>query len=158
MAATTHFSFIDHSGEISGFKVNTPTLDATNVDDYTDTTIGTPLGNFKAAVDAITLCNEVKISIGAAEVLSIPGLPADNSAQREIKLLVRYADTVLPQHKGSFEIPGPNMSLVAQVGTDVVDMGNAFVLALITAFEAGYRSMFGNPVEVYGVSIVGRNI
>jgi len=158
MTAITNFSFIDHSGEISGFRVNTPTLDATNIDTYTDSNVGSVLGNFKAAVDAITLCNETKISVGASDILSTPTLPADNSAQREIKLLVRYVDTVLPQHKGSFEIPGPNLSLVAQVGTDIVDPSNAFILALTAAFEAGYRSMFGNPVEVYGLSIVGRNI
>lgn len=157
MAGRTTFSFIDHSGEGASFAVYNPTLNAGNVDGYVSTTVGQPLGNFKAAVDALTLLNEVNISVGAARILSPGTLPTNEDAQREQKLLVKYID-VTTNKKYSFSIPGINRPLVAQQGTDVVDIqNNAFMIALIAAFEANYVSELGNAVQVYGASMVGRN-
>jgi len=155
MAAPLTITYIDYSGEQSAVGVNVPNLDATNVEDYTDTTLGTPLGNFKAAVDALTLMNEVVINVGAARITSPPTLPTDENAQREQKLLIKYVDTVTAK-KYRFTIPGIDRTLVAQQGTDVVDFGNnVLVIALVAAFEAGMVSELGNPVSVYGASLIG---
>lgn len=157
MAAPLSITYIDYSGESSAVAVNIPNLDATNVEDYTDTTIGTPLGNFKAALDALTLMNETVIHVGAARIISPPTLPNDENAQREQKMLLKYVDTVTGK-KYRFTVPGIDRTLVAQQGTDVVDFGNnVLVIALVAAFEAGMVSELGNAVSVYGASLIGVN-
>lgn len=157
MTGRTTFTYVDYSGEQSVSQFYNPDLDALNVDTYTDTAISNNLGALKLAIDALTLLNEVQISVGATQILSPSTLPADPNAQREQKLLVKFSDTVTNK-KYSFTIPGINRTLVAQVGTDVVDFtSNLLMIALVSAFEAGYVSELGNPVAVYGASLVGRN-
>lgn len=157
MPAQTTFNFVDFSGEGASVAFWTPTLNASNVVTYTDTTLTNQLGDLKAAVDALTLLNETNINVGAARIVSPPTLPTDENAQREQKLQVKYVDTVTGK-KYRFEIPGVDRTLVAQVGTDVVDFANnVFMIALVNAFENGYVSELGNPVSVYGAILVGRN-
>lgn len=157
MPTQTTFSFIDFSGEQSSFAVSHPDLDAANVDSYTNTALTNNLGDLKAAVDALTLLNETKISVGAKAIISAATLPNDENAQREQGLLIKYVDTVTGK-KYRFTIPGIDRSLVAQQGTDVVDFeNNLLVQALVAAFEGGYTSEFGNTVSVYAASLVGRN-
>lgn len=157
MPAQTTFNLIDHSGEQSSVAFWTPDLDAANIATYTSTAVTNALGDLKAAIDALTLMNETNINVGATRIISPPTLPADENAQREQKLQIKYTDTVTGK-KYRFEIPGVDRTLVAQVGTDVVDFGsNAFVIALVNAFESDYVSELGNPVSVYGASLVGRN-
>lgn len=156
MAGLITFTFIDHSGEQSRVSFSTPDLDATNIDGYSNTTLTNPLGDLKAAIDALTLLNEVKINVTATEIVSPPTLPADENAQREQGLLIKYVDTVTAK-KYRFTIPGIDRTLVAQAGTDIVDFGNnLLVAALVAAFEADYVSELGNPVSVYAASMVGR--
>lgn len=157
MTAQTTFNFVDFSGESASVGFWTPDLNAGNVATYTDTTLTNQLGDLKAAIDALTLLNETNINVGATRVISPPTLPSDENAQREQKLQVKYTDTVTGK-KYRFEIPGIDRTLVAQVGTDVVDFANnVFMIALVNAFENGYVSELGNPVSVYGAILVGRN-
>lgn len=157
MAAQTTFNLIDHSGEQSSVAFWSPDLDSGNIATYTTTTVTNALGDLKAAIDALTLMNETNINVGAARIISPPTLPTDENAQREQKLQVKYSDTVTGK-KYRFEIPGIDRTLVAQVGTDIVDFANnAFMIALVNAFESNYVSELGNPVTVYGASLVGRN-
>lgn len=158
MTARTTLTYIDNSGERSSFSVNTPDLDATNIADYTDPTLGGALGDLRLATAAITLCNEVSQTVQAAQFLEAPTLPGSNFAQRESKLLIQYVDTVEPSVRGSLEIPGPDWSLVGQTGTDEVDfVGNVLVAAFVAALEANYVSRIGNPIEVVKATRVGRN-
>lgn len=155
MPAQTTFTLIDHSGEQSQVAVWTPDLDALNIAGYISTAPGSALGDLKSAIDDLTLMNEVVISVGAARITSPPTLPADENAQREQKLLIKYVDTITAK-KYRFTIPGIDRALVAQAGTDVVDfVGNALVAALVSAFEADFVSELGNPVSVYGASLIG---
>lgn len=157
MAGSVTFNLIDHSGETSTVSFNTPDLDDTNINGYLNTTIGQPLGDLKAAIDALTLMNEAKITINASQIVSPASLPADPNAQREQGLQVKYTDTVTGK-KYRFTVPGLNRTLVAQQGTDVVDFeNNVLMQALVAAFEADYTSEFGNPVTVYAASMIGRN-
>ncbi|MCB8946167.1 MAG: hypothetical protein H6658_20675 [Ardenticatenaceae bacterium] len=156
MASQTTFTYVDHSGETSRVTFNHADLDATNVAGYTSTVVTDELGALKAAVDALTLLNEVQISVGATNIVSPATLPSDENAQREQGLLIKYIDTVTAK-KYRFTIPGINRALVAQQGTDVVDfVNNVLVAALVAAFEANYTSEFGNAVSVYAASMVGR--
>lgn len=157
MPAQTTQSFIDFSGEQTSFAVWTPDLDAANIDTYTNTLVGNALGDLLAAVNALTLLNRTVTSVGAIRDLSAGTLPANQNAQREQKLLVKYIDTVTNK-KYSFSIGGVDRSLVAQPGTDVVDFANnVLMIALVNAFENNYVSELGNPVSVYASSLVGRN-
>lgn len=153
----TTFGFIDYGGESARVAFHSPVLTDANVMDYTTTTVGTPLNFLKLAIDALTLLNETQISVGAKNIVSSGTLPTDQNAQREQGLLIKYIDTS-NNKKYRFTIPGVDRSLVAQPGTDVVDFANnAYVAALVGAFENGYVSELGNPVQVYAASLVGRN-
>jgi len=157
MTAITTQTFIDHSGEMTSFGLHTPNLDVSNIDDFTNPLVTFALGNLLIAVNALTLLNRTVTSIGAERQLSSGVLPADENAQREQKLLVKYLDTVTNK-KYQFTIPGIDRTLVAQQGTDVVDFeSNALMIALVSAVESKYVSELGNPISVYASSLVGRN-
>lgn len=157
MTSQTTFAFVDHSGEVSRVSFSHLDLDAGSVDGYTSTVITDELGALKAAIDALTLLNETQITVGAANILSPPTLPADENAQREQGLLIKYVD-LSNNKKYRFTIPGIDRTLVAQSGTDIVDFANnVLVAALVATFEANYTSELGNAVSVYAASLVGRN-
>lgn len=157
MAGNTTFTYVDNSGEYSPFAIHTPDLDPLNIADYTSTLVGTELGNLKAALDALTLMNEVQIVVGATKILSPPTLPTNPNAQREQGLLIKYVD-LTTNKKYRVTVPGVDRTLVAQTGTDVVDhTSNVFAVALVAAFESAVVSELGNPVAVYAMSLVGRN-
>lgn len=157
MTAVTTQSFVDHSGEQTSFGLFTPDLDATNVDDYTNTLVTFPLGDMLIAVNALTLLNRTVTTIGALRDFSVASLPADENAQREQKMVIKYRDTVTSKAY-QFTIPGIDRTLVAVQGTDQVDFaGNALVAELVNQFETNYVSELGNPVVVYDARLVGRN-
>lgn len=157
MPAATTQSFIDHSGEITSFKLWTPDLNAGNIDTFTNTAVANSLGDMLIAVNALTTLNRTVTSVGAIRDISAPTLPTDPDAQREQKMLMKYRDTVTGKAY-QFTLPGINRSLVAQQGTDQVDFGNnAFVVALIATIEGVYVSELGNPITFYDARLVGRN-
>jgi hypothetical protein len=82
-------------------------------------------------------------------------LPASPFAQREFKLAVKMVDTA--GNRSTLTIPGPNLTLLAQPGTDVVDhVSNVTAAALAAAIENNAVSPQGNTVSVIGMRIVGR--
>ena len=156
MASVSH-TCIDNSGETSVVTINLPDVTAANYDDITGNSIGQNVGNLRLAIAAITLCNFVRHTVNTATYADSGELPANAYAQRELKLLVRYIDTVTSK-KHSITIPGPNLSILAQQGTDVVDhVSNVEAAAFVAAFEANARSPEGNPVSVQGMRIIGLN-
>lgn len=117
-----------------------------------------------AAADAIhdgmgvlTLCNFTKQQAVYLMQEDAEILPASNFAQREIGLKISYVDTVTDD-RYTMTVPGPDLSVLGQPGTDVVDIaGNAVMLAFIVIFELNAVSENENPIEVVGARIVGRN-
>jgi len=157
-AAQMKHSRIDASGEVNGFGLFTPVLTALNILDYTDsTTPATLLSDLLIAVDGVTLSERYATSQSAlAEQVFDGSLPAQ-PAQNELRLLIKYNDTVEPALKGRIEIPGVDAVAVGTAGTDAVNLADTEVAALVAAIEAFAVSKIGNPISVYEARIVGRN-
>jgi len=149
-------SYIGKSAEKSNVGFPIPNLDATNVEDYTENGLSAGYDALKSAVDALTLMNPTGTTV-TAEIISIAEvLPASEFAQREFGVLVLMADTI--GHKSRLVVPGPDLTLVAQEGTDVVDLAGTEMAALVSAIETWcVDPITGNAVTVYGARIVGRN-
>lgn len=156
MPGQVSFGFIDHSREKSSTALFLPTITAANFDAVTGNTIAENVGALRLAIAAITLCNFTNTRVVAVEYPENDVTPADPYAQRETGLRVFMTDTVTGE-KSHMTIPGPNLTLLAQVGTDEVDPSAATWLTLVGAIEAEARSKDGNVLEVTSGRIVGRN-
>jgi len=150
------FNMIGFSGERSSVRIGLPLLTGANYDDVTGNGATDNVGVLRIAIGAISLLNFENIVVSAVTHPDTGGLPASPNAQREIGLRVFYTDDVTAK-KYHITIPGPDLSLVAQAGTDVVDhTSNAAAIAFVTAFESAARSVDDNAVTVTGMRIVGR--
>jgi hypothetical protein len=156
MTAQVSFGLIDKSLENSRCSLNLPALTGVNYDDVTGNAVGNNVGDLRIAIAAITLCNLTGTTVQAVQYPENPIPPASAYAQREIGLRVFYADSVTGD-KYNFTIPGPDLTLLAQEGTDLIDTSNALWIALVAAVEANAVSPAGNPVEVLQGRIVGRS-
>lgn len=148
------YTFLDHSNEKSSLGLYTPELDATNIATYTDDTVGGVLGDMRLALSAITLMNNFSRTVTATRIIDLATVPANADAQRETKAEFTYRDTVTG-FLSSFSVPGINRSLIVSANTDIIDMDNVLIAAIVTLFEANFVSRAGNPVEVVGVRHIG---
>lgn len=150
------FSYIDKSGERASVGVPTPDLNAANVESYTDGGLSTAFDALNDAIAALTLLSATGHSATAQSNAIEPVLPASPYAQREFGIMFFLSDT--GGHKSRITIPGPDLSIVAQDGTDVVDLAVTEVAALVTALETyAVDPVTGNAVTVTAARIVGRN-
>lgn len=142
----------DYDNEPTTFRVRIPEINAGNIAD-----IVTKTANLGTAVNGITLGALENLRYGN-ETIAASGAAASAYAQRELKWLVRYRDTVLGD---SYRVTigtadpthlDPNARGQAQIG----DAGD--VDAFVTAFEDLVVSDAGNAVEVTSITLVGRNI
>ena len=111
------FSIRDWSNEVSSTSIRWTDLNAGN--------IAAELANIAAlmtAVEGVTLADIFKETIKAEENLFTPPAPP-NTAQREVKWLVRGTDTVL-NVPVNIEIPTADFSLLAP-GSDLIDVTSA---------------------------------
>jgi len=156
MAYVTH-TIIDRSGELSFTRHYLPAITPAN---YIVVTGNTPVtqnvGSLRVALGAITNGNFVRHEVTAIEGTQPLTLPAAAGAQREIKLLVRYVSSA--GRRGSLEIPGPNLTLLAQAGTDQVDLTITEMADFITVFETETVDSYGDTVTVTDARIVGRRL
>jgi len=144
------FKIIDHSGEYSSVAMNIP--------DVTDATwAATNLGitALQAAIAALTAGNIASKSLLAYTYPVNDTFPTNEYAQRETGLRLFYKD-VDNSKKFHVTIPAPNLALIAQEGTDMVDMTNSVVAALTALLETWMVSPYGNGVSFYKGVIVGR--
>lgn len=88
------------------------------------------------AIDANALCAQAGRQMSLLFQSDSPVPPADENAQRESALWVEYrGDTT--QRVRSMRIPGPDRLLLAQTGTDEVDIvSNVTMAALVLVLEA----------------------
>lgn len=111
---------------------------------------------FGAAVAGVSLCVQATEKLSQVTDPPDASIPNDVYAQREIGLRVFYEDTVTGKQY-HITIPGPdldNIDLLA--GTDLADLTDTPVSALVAAMEAGL-SPDGNAVSVLRAVVVGRN-
>lgn len=81
--------------------------------------------------------------------------PSNHFAQRELKFLVKYTDTVTGKQY-SFSIPCADAALTVG-NTDMADLTAVLPLALKTNFELYALSELGNAVVMDSVMLIGRS-
>jgi hypothetical protein len=107
-----------------------------------------------SAIETISVGQLRKEQIAINEAYEVGD--ADAGAYRELGMKVFWADTTA-ETEGHFTIPCPDpVGAWLQVGTDIVDITDTDVAALITATEANVLSPDGNAVNVSRIVIVGR--
>jgi hypothetical protein len=113
----------------------------------------------RAALDAITLGVIQRETIMAAETGISGELPTSPYAQRELKLLVTYADDVTGD-RGTFTVPMPDLAALTPVeGTDRILLEDTGVMAaFVSAVEDYALSSAGNAITVLTAHVVGRNL
>lgn len=155
MPYVTH-TIIDHSGETSFTRHFLPAINAGNYATITGNTVGQNVGDLRIALGAITDGNFVKHEVTAQEPTLPNTVPTDPNAQRENKLLVRYVSSA--NRRGSIEIPGPNLDVLAQPDTDQVDPASTQWLALVGELETTCVDSYGDTITVTDGRIVGRRL
>ena len=148
-------TFIDHSGEKPSTQIYLPALSSANFDGVAGNGVGDNVGDLRLAIAAVTLCNFVKHQVTGVVYTDLNVKPANAQAQAEIRLRIDYTDDVNGR-SGYFTIPGPNLALFAQSGSDIIDPDEVAVAALFAAVEANAVSRDDNPITVQQGVIVGR--
>lgn len=87
---------------------------------------------------------------------SNPTAPTNPYAQRELKWLVQYRDTVTLREY-QMEIPCADLTDNLLPGTDRADLASADWAQFVTDFEAGALSQDGNAIVILDAYVVGRN-
>lgn len=142
----------DYDSEKTVFRIHTTDLNAGNI--AAQLTLQANLGS---AINNITLGTLYNIRYGN-EVVTPGAAPVDPFAQREIKWLIGYRDTVAgglyTVELGTADLDqlDPNNRNSAHIGdAGVVDQ-------FITDFEAYALSPLGNAVDIEYIRPVGRNL
>lgn len=152
----TTVTFLDRTGENSAFQINTPTLTVGNVENFTSETPTNAYADLVSALEALTLMTLQKGTVSGKSADYVNAQPTDPNAQRERKLLLKFKDASTGL-KGSCTVPGIDLSLVGQAGTDAIDLAQTEVAALVAVLEANYVSNAGNAIVFYEARHVGRN-
>lgn len=144
--------FLDFSDEVSNvaFHMADPSGAAYDWD-----ALAADISTVSDAIAAVSLCTQSKEQINVDVAAGSLTRPSDEHAQREAGLRVFYVDTTT-QKKYHFTIPGPDNSLMASAGFDVVDWSGAEMVTLETALEANVLSPDGNAIAILTGKIIGR--
>lgn len=152
MAGLLTARFRDHSDEYSTMSVLVPDLDGADV-----WTVITGLGNgLESAAEALSLATLVSINYRQGSIAEDDTRPASAFAQRESGLRLFYSDDV-DGSKYNVTLAAPDLSIVADPGTDDVDLTITEVAALVSWLETNAISPNGNPITVDRAVLVGRN-
>lgn len=150
----SNFQLLDYSGERSTVSMFNGPITAGTIAGFL-----TAFGGMRTAIDGITLGTMSKEKWVGDDTLLSNALPANAFAQRELKWLVVYRNTVSNKIY-TLEIPtaDPTGRLIA--GTDRADLAEANTAAFVTAFNAFARSPENDTdaVAVQEILLVGRNI
>lgn len=111
----------------------------------------------QTAIDNVTLGTIASRRLVAVDEIVSSVIPANPFAQRELKWLVRYTDSVNGK-SGSLEIPTADPTGILVAGTDRMDLTEPTPTALVTALEANARTVDGNTFNITGIFLVGRNL
>lgn len=153
--SSNSWTILDKSGEKSVHGGVSIALTAANF----DAQVGLA-GTYRTALGNIIL-GAIDQQILGIKTDYNPSLPASNFAQREIKLLVRYRDSVTGKIY-TCEIATPNLTNLTLVAeSDFVVLDDAGIMdAWRDAFEAYFKAPDAptNSVVVLTVQVVGRNI
>lgn len=154
----------DYDGEKSPMKIHTGAVTAVSLPGLL-----TQIGNFRAAVDGLTIGVLQKEALTAFSSILNQNLPGSEFAQRETKWVINYHDAqqffdpptnAIPNEGWlkpfDFEIACADLALLAD-NQDFLPLDVAEAAALVTAFQAMARSPYGGTVIVDSIQQVGRN-
>jgi len=157
-------SMRDYDRELSPMKVHVGQVTAISLPGLL-----TQIGNFRSAVDGLTIGITAKENLSVFSTILSQLLPTNEFAQRETKWVVEYhddtaffdpPDNAIPNagylKPFDFEIATADLSLLAD-NSDELPLTETHAAALVTAFEAMARSPYGGEVVVDKIRQVGRN-
>lgn len=150
MASRINFNYRDFSDEYSDVGLYIP-----DVDETTWLATDTAVLALQAALAAITIGSLAQKTLVAYSDKVDDTRPADANAQREIGLRFHFTDDVNFK-KGYFTVPCPDLNIVAEGGTDQVDLEEVLVAAVVTAIEGFAKTVDGNDFTIDRAVIVGR--
>lgn len=152
--ATGSWSYRDLSDEISTVQLTVADVSAGGADFDTVMADVAALG---AALLGVTDCTQAREMFNQAVDTKDPSTPIDEHAQRESALRVFYADDVTGEVY-HVSVPGPSWDGIELLpNTDLADLTDAPVSALVTALEANALSPVGNAITVLRAVQVGRH-
>lgn len=144
--------YLDFSNEYSSVAFNVATPSGATFDWDALAAVVDGIGD---VIDDVCLCTRgpdwIRVELQTGSV----ALPTAEEAQRELGLRIFYHDTTTNK-KYHITIPGPDLSLMASAGFDIVDWSGTEMAALEAALEANMLSPVGNAISVDTGAIVGR--
>ena len=150
MTSKISFTVRDHSDELSAVAFSIP-----NVDDQNWVVTNTRIGALQLALAAATTGNIAFRTLTAYRQIIDDSRPANPYAQRETGLRLFYLDNVTGK-KYHLTIPTPDLSVMSQGGTDLIDLTGSLADPIVAAMQALMVSENGNPITVYKGLIIGR--
>lgn len=150
MPSSVSFTVRDHSDELS-----TVTFPIGAVDETSWVATDALIATLQAAVAAATTGNIAFRTLTAYRQVIDDNRPLNPYAQREIGLRLFYSDDVTGK-KYHLTIPAPDLIVMSQGGTDLIDLTGSLADPIVAAMQALMVSPDGNSVTVYKGLIVGR--
>jgi len=141
---------IDYSSEKTSTKMWVPTVTGATLD-----ALSVLANLWRTAIEAVSLCNEVSLTMSLDLNTASGAAPTNVLAQREFIIRVFYVDDTNGR-TGSFTIPGPDLSLLTVVG-DEVDLTDGGEMAAIVTATEDLCSRDENPITVTRAIVTGRN-
>lgn len=152
--AKASWSYRDRSDEISNVELSIPDVSAGGADFDAVMADVAALG---AAILAVTECVQAREMFNQAVDTKDPATPTDVLAQRESALRIFYGDDVTGEVY-HVSIPGPDWDTVDLLpNTDLADLTDEPLAALVSAIESDALSPVGNAITVLRAVQVGRH-
>lgn len=156
MGGRVGYTITDYSDEKTRHNINLQAVTSANLDGLL-----TSIGSYQTALDAIVLGVIATEDVHARVDDISNALPASKFAQRETKLLIRYAGNTTG-NVYTLTIGTPDLAnLTITAGQEFVTLADGGIMAAwVTAFEAIARSPDDDTetVTVLSAQHVGRNI
>jgi hypothetical protein len=152
--AKASWSYRDRSDEISNVELAVADVSAGGADFDTIMASVAALG---AALLAATECIQAREVFNQVVDTKNPATPTDVLAQRESALRIFYADDVTGEVY-HISLPGPDWDGIDLLpNTDLADLTDEPLAALVTSIEADALSPVGNAITVLRAVQVGRH-
>jgi hypothetical protein len=152
--AKASWSYRDRSDEISTIELSLPDVSAGGAD---FDTVMASVATLGAALLAATECIQAREVFNQVVDTKNPATPTDVLAQRESALRIFYADDTTGEVY-HISLPGPDWDSVDLLpNTDLADLTDEPLAALVAAIESDAESPVGNSVTVLRAVQVGRH-
>lgn len=146
----------DYDKEGSGFSLLTPAITSVNINDYVAAGTGA-IDEMVTALNALVIGTIEKTRLVSHEEVVSTALPGSPLAQREVKALVGYHDSITGE-RYTFTIPTIDLTLLSATRSGEFDITTGAWATFVGVLEASYVSPDGNLMVVDYAKHVGRNI